>query len=210
MKKKDLIVLVADLDQENLLKGWFRKLIAVEGWPPFSWDIKRHEQRDPGVRTDAATFMRIYQATHQRALVLLDHDGSGADETHTPQELEAHIQHELIATGWPAGRCAVSVVAPEIESWVWVGATHMQEEIGWKQRESVYDWLRTNTAYLPDSVTKPIRPKEAFEEVLRRIRRTLSPRLYEQIAARASYRRCTDPSFQRLLAHLRQWFGHAA
>jgi hypothetical protein len=44
---KDLIVLVADLDTENILLGLLPRIERVCGTRAFSFDIRRHINRDP-------------------------------------------------------------------------------------------------------------------------------------------------------------------
>ncbi len=206
---RELIILVADKDQKALLTGLIEQASRKEGW---GWaipadDIISHVNHDNGVRLEAAEFLREYQRTHRRALVLFDSEGCGAEDK-TSDQLAAGVQRQLMVSGWPEDQCAVVVISPEVESWLWVGETHIQEVIGWRGPHSVYEWLRLQTPFLPDSTSnKPARPKEAFHAALRHVRLPPSSSLFQKIAARASYKRCHDPAFIKLLAHLRQWFG---
>ena len=206
---KDLILLVADKAQKALLEALLERIPRVEGWPTApSYDCIVYPNRDAGVRQDAAEFLRNDQANYRHALVLFDLEGCGVEENITANEIAAGVEQELSISGWPEDRCATVVLVPEIESWVWVGETHIQEVIGWRENLSVYEWLRHQTTFLPDeAATKPIRSKEALLAVLQHIRQPYSSALFGRIAARASYRRCHDPAFLKLLTHLRQWFN---
>lgn len=51
-----------------------------------------------------------------------------------------------------------------------------------------------------------IRPKEALEAALSRIKLPRSSAIYRRIADRASMRRCTDPAFHRFRLALASWF----
>ena len=135
---KDLLILVADKAQKGLLEGLIPQASRKEYWQMPTYDIKIHENHDNGVRTDAAEFLRPYQHTHQRALVLFDFEGCGAEDQ-TLGQLEEGVRRQLIVSGWAEDQCAVVVILPEVESWLWVGETHIQEVIGWKKEVSVYD-----------------------------------------------------------------------
>ena len=55
-------------------------------------------------------------------------------------------------------------------------------------------------------VIEPERPKEAFESVLRQMKRPRSSALYRRVGRTISLEKCTDPAFRRLRDRLRLWF----
>jgi hypothetical protein len=62
--------------------------------------------------------------------------------------------------------------------------------------------------HLAGQATKPERPEEAFEELLRQERKVPSAAVYADIARRASLRceGCLSTSFPRFVDLLRSWF----
>ncbi len=206
---KDLIILAADKAQQALLDGLLPQVARKERWPMPTYDCKVHQHHDSGVLREAHNFLRIYKRTHRHALVLFDYEGCGSEAVQTRELIEQRVTNNLLTTGWAADCCAVIVVAPEIESWLWVAETHIQEVISWRATTgSVYQWLgERGFQFLPPDTQKPLRPKEAFDAVLQHADQPYSSTFFKQIAARASYKRCHDPAFVKLLTHLRQWFA---
>jgi len=77
---KDLIILVADLDTENVLLGLLPRLEHVYGTRKFTFDIKRHPYRDPGCFTGSTDFLRPFSIQYRHALVVFDREGSGQEK----------------------------------------------------------------------------------------------------------------------------------
>ncbi|MCX8067128.1 MAG: ATP-binding protein, partial [Anaerolineae bacterium] len=90
---------------------------------------------------------------------------------------------------------------PALREWrdVWV----------WSKDQAVASALDLSLSDLEDLLKdgKPSSPKETLERVLweRRIPRSSS--LYEDIASKVDFTRCTDPAFRLLWETLRRWFG---
>lgn len=74
----DLIALVADSNMENTLRGLLSRHQAL-GIRPITYDIFRHDKRDPGCWTDAHNYLRPYTRQYRYAMVLFDHEGSGQE-----------------------------------------------------------------------------------------------------------------------------------
>ena len=53
---------------------------------------------------------------------------------------------------------------------------------------------------------KPVRPKEAAEAALRKVRRPRSSNIYRKLAEVVSLQLCTDPAFLKLKSILQNWF----
>jgi hypothetical protein len=204
-KTKDLIVLVPDADMEYAIQALLPRHQALD-IRPVTFDIRRHMQRDAGCRSDCHNFLRLFLNDYQCALVLFDHEGCGREQM-TRLELETDVEGRLKANGW-GDRCAVIVISPELEAWVWSDSPVVDEALGWRDRTpSMRDWLQSKTAIWHPHHSKPKQPKEAMESALRTVRKQKSPRLYEYLGKSVAVDRCKDSSFSKFKKVLRQWFG---
>jgi hypothetical protein len=137
--------------------------------------------------------------------VVFDREGCG-DEGSSREELESRVESLLFKNGW-SHRAAAIVIDPELENWVWSDSPVVDEIAGWKDpTTSLRDWLRAQSWLASDAV-KPVRPKEAFEAVLRKTHEPRSSALYGQLARRVDFSGCTDPSFLKLKSTLQGWFS---
>ena len=92
------------------------------------------------------------------------------------------------------------VIDPELENWIWQKNNHVATAIGLNSSVDI-------TADMwPDGQTKPDRPKETLETVLRRNRIPRSSSIYNQITSHVTVSRCQDISFQLLKSTLQMWF----
>ena len=204
-KPADLIVVVPDGDMETTVRAIFKRSSAL-GIRSISFDVKRHLQRDAGCRSGAHDFLRLWLRSFRYALVIFDHEGCGREDR-SPEDVEIEVEKRLEANGW-RGRCAVVVIAPELESWVWSDSPVVDEVLGWRGRHpGLREWIRLKTEYWQDATAKPERPKEAFESALRAVRKPRSPALFESLAEKVSIERCEDRSFTKFKALLRSWFS---
>jgi hypothetical protein len=203
---KDLVALVADSQQEATLRMLLSQRHASFGIRPLTLDVYRHPHKDPGVFQEAPEFLAAYLAPApggSHALVLLDAAWEGA-----PGEadvLRADLLHRLHLKGWPADRCQVVVIEPELEVWVWADSPAVPEV------------LRTNWADIralavrhggwPGGRAKPNDPKALLEAVLRQQGRPRSAAIFQELAGRVGLTACTDPAFVLLRETLVEWFG---
>ncbi len=201
---KDLIVLTADLDTENVLQGLLPRLPRVVGIREIAFDIRRHPYRDPGCATGSVDFLRPFIQQYSCALVVFDKEGSGK-ENKSREDTEAAIEENLATSGWDIEKVAVVAIDPEVENWIWINSPRVVEALGWYDEIPLYDWLKSNE-WLMGDMDKPRRPKEAMEAVLRKTRKARSASIYRQIATGASFKNCTDPAFHKLLDALKKWF----
>ena len=65
---KDLIILVADVQQEKTLEILLCKRYNSLKIRKITFDIFRHPGKDPGVYKDAAQFLKPYQGQYEHAL----------------------------------------------------------------------------------------------------------------------------------------------
>lgn len=208
MIRKKLVVLVADLDMENMVRALLGRADSFEIKEVSAsrdYDIHRHQGRDPGCRIGAADFLRSFAESYEHALVLFDLEGCG-DEKRPIDEVEGEVERQLSRSGW-GNRARVIAIAPELESWVWSPSPHVAEAINWKGRDPrIADWLFDN-GWTSRVGEKPSRPKEALEAALRTVGRPHSSSIYYAIGSKASFTRCTDRSFLRFKDTLKSWFG---
>ena len=201
---KDLMVIVPDGDMEFAVEALLCRPESL-GMRPISFDIRRHLQRDSGCRSDCHHYLRPWLRGYGYAMVLFDHEGCGKEELERTV-LEEQVEAMLRDNGWN-NRCAVIVIAPELEAWVWSDSPVVDEVLGWQGRTPVLrDWVRNRTEFWPSDHPKPNRPKEAFEAALKEVRKQRSPRLFKDLASRVSVSRCIDPSLLKFRDMLAGWF----
>ncbi len=201
--KKDLVVLVADKDMEFALRGILSRHASLKV-RELRYEIYSHPEHDPGCRLTSHEFLATFVNQFLRALVILDMEGSGACGQ-SREELEMSICERLYQAGW-AERAAVVAIEPELEAWVWSDSPEVDEALGWRKAgRNLRAELRAK-GFLETGNPKPCRPKEAAEWALREVRRPRSSAIYRNLAGAVSLDRCTDPSFAKFKAILREWF----
>jgi len=163
---KELIVLVADKNTQFAMEGLLTRHQAFQmrKLTRGNFDIYVHPLRDPGVFKEAAAFLRPYQKQYQYALVLLDREGSG-QEKKTAREIADEIKTNLERNGWRK-RAEVIVLDPELEIWAWANSPHLATHTGWAELRSLMNFVKNSGIWEADA-SKPERPKEAFESLLR-------------------------------------------
>jgi hypothetical protein len=198
---KDLIVLVADKNMQFALQGGLNRPESL-GTREISFDFRQHPGRDGGTRSNGAQVLALEKARFSHALLVLDHEGSGAGELGAAA-LESQLDEQLKLT-WNDKAKAI-VIAPEVDIWMWGSDNKLAEVLKWPRKESIRDWLcATGFGFMPNG--KPQRPKEALEAVFRVCKRPRSSAAYQQIASGISMTRCEDPAFLRLKTTLQDWF----
>ncbi len=205
--RKELVILVADLDMDNALRGILRRhqALGIRSLSTDEVDIYRHEQRDSGCYGDAHEFLRPFMATHRLALVMFDRHGSGQEHLSAPQ-IESEVEIRLSNTGW-SNRCSVIVPDPELEIWIWSDSPHVDAQLGWSGGQPpLRQWL-VSEGLLHDPTRKPCDPKKAMLQSLRQQGKPLSSRLYRDLAEQVSLERCRDRAFLKLKKQLQDWFA---
>lgn len=198
----DLVVLVADADAEWTMRTLLAKRYAALQIRAVNNVIIRHPGRDAGTFLHAPSTVRAYLNKANHLLVMLDREGSGREQTHSAEEMEADLEQRLQDAGW-ADAVAI-VLDPELEIWVWSRSPHLAPTLGLTAEE-----LATILARFPQNAQgKPERPKEAMLAALRQSRRPHSPRIFQELAEKVSLR-ANERAFQRLRAALHKWFGQA-
>ncbi len=212
MSKRDLFVVVADLDAENVMKTLLSQRQEALGVSfqfnpdrPPQGDLLRYQGRDSGCYRKAVDLLRPPQRTHRHAILCFDHHGSGADRT--TQQIETDLETQLCASGWQSGSVAVIVIEPELESWVWADSPHVAEALGWRRRRGELRTFLQRQDLLEPEAAKPSDPKAAMDAALRQ---TSQPggraSIFSRLASKVSVRGCEDRAFIKLATTLRHWF----
>ncbi len=196
----DLVVLAADKNMEFLLRAGFDRPEAL-GIRSIDVRIQVHPFSDGGVRTSGANVLSHLSRQYDHAVMILDFEGSGASGS--AADLESNLDAQL-SPSWQ-DRAKAIVIEPELESWVWGSDNALKQVLRWHEATGIRKWLNENGLSFTDE-GKPERPKEAFESVLRQLKRPRSSALYRRVGTHISLEKCTDPAFRRLRNQLRQWF----
>lgn len=155
----DLIVLTADLDMENAMKGVLTRhqSLAIR---QISTNIVRHPQHDPGCAAQGVDFLSRYADQYDHGLLMFDHEGSGREQTDRKQ-LQASLNADLARRPWE-GQARALVIQPELESWIWSDSPHVGTVLGWRnQPTSLRAWL-LEQGWLREGGDKPDRPKRGL------------------------------------------------
>jgi len=203
---RDLVLLVPDRNIEYGLRGLLGRPQAI-GTRRIDFQTYIHPRRDPACARDSASFLRPFIRDFRHALVVFDFEGSGRTNV-SSGELAEEVRAGLAANGWDE-RAAVTVIDPEVETWVFSPSPNVEACLGWpRNRGRVRRWLEKNGLW-SEVDPKPRRPREALDRVLREISRPRSSTIYECLGKRVSVRQCIDPAFGRMLATLAAWFPEA-
>lgn len=198
---KDLSILVADKTMEFMLRGGLERPQAL-GIRPITVDFRQHPNRDGGSRTTGARILALDHARFQHALLVLDHEGSGAHESAV--DLEQRLDGEL-ASVW-GNRAKAIVIDPELDAWAWGADNMLAAVLAWPRSEGIREWLE-GEGFIIHPSGKPQRPKEALEALFAECRLPRSAANYRKIAQRISLVRCEDGAFHRLSETLQRWFA---
>ncbi|HEY2731165.1 MAG TPA: hypothetical protein VGK52_14580 [Polyangia bacterium] len=201
----DLVLLVADLDQEVALRTLVDHRAPSLGIRELNWTLLRDYRHDPGCLNESPNVLQPFQSRAAHALVVLDREGSGREDL-AAIEIEEIVAARLAESGW-GDRARVIVVDPELESWVWSASPKVGEVLGWQGRNPpLRDWLRLQ-GFIGTVDEKPSRPKEAMRAALKEVRQPVSASIFGRLAREVGLERCADASFARLKDVLRGWFG---
>ena len=198
-----LVVLTPDKDIQAVVESLLKKIPKTETLSDFSYKIFVHTGRDPGILTKSHEFLRPFIRQYNYCIALLDFAGCGKEDIYTPEDIEKLIESNLSINGWE-DRCIAVCIEPEIEQWLWAGEIHIRATVGWSKVESVKEWLQSKEFYYSET-NKPVEPKTAFELLLRENNIPNSSSIFAEIASKASYKRCRERSFLKLIEKLRDW-----
>ena len=170
-----------------------------------SCDVFVEPEHDPACALRGVELLSQFASQYKHGLLMFDYEGSGREKIEPANTLQARLNDELHKTGWE-NRAEVIVLVPELERWVWSDSPHVADIAGWNPSSpTLYEWLYSE-GWVFDVMKKPVRPKEAFDAVLKEARTPRSASLFKQLAQKVSFQRCVDPSFKRLLEVLHNWY----
>lgn len=202
---KDLFILTADSQLQRTLATLLESRWLSLGIRNISYEIRRHQNKDPGCRTESASYLRELQGEYSKAMVVFDYRGCGAEDI-APEKLEEVLHDEIAGVGWSISDTAVIVIDPELESWLFGGSfQRLQQVINWPGSQSLRDWFEEK-GFLERESAKPAFPKDALETLLAEVRIPRSSSLFEQIARRQGMARCQDRAFVKFRETLQHWF----
>lgn len=199
--QKDLIVLVADKDMEQAVKALLKRHESLRIRQDITFDVLVDPGHDPKVFLRAHEFLRPYQNQYRYCLVMFDRIGSG-QEDRSAKNLEDEVQSRLEKAGW-RGRCAVVVLDPELEVWVFVDSPRVAEVIARCDEDLVNKKKKCDVDL---STGKPNHPKEVMREILNEKRIPWSSALHGKLAEKVSLAKCQDKAFKKFSEVLRSWF----
>jgi hypothetical protein len=199
---KDLIVLVPDKNMKSGLESLLPRTEALNILT-IAFDVFVHPQKDPGSYHRAADFLRPFSRMYSYAIALIDREGSG-QENLSSDEMADGIKSQIENNGW-AEKAEVIVFDPELESWIWTGSIHTAKALGWSNYLELNNWLEEQGIW-PESMNKPVRPKEAVEISLRQKGIPRSSSIYKEIAQKVSFTECRDRAFIQFKAVVQKWF----
>ena len=204
MNKRDLIVLVADRDMEGALKALLSRHQSL-GIQAIDYDIIVHSGHDAVCAQQGVKFLSNFTNQYRYALLMFDHEGSGRENV-TPEQLGNSLNAEFANSAWGQSARAI-ILVPELEAWIWSDSPHVEDVMGWKNRQpTLREWL-IQRGLLQDGQVKPEKPKETFRAALREASTPRSSSLYFQLAGRVSFNRCRDKAFLQLKEVLSEWFS---
>lgn len=195
---KDLVVLVADTDLQQVVSELLTRRTAALGIRPPTFDAVRASNRDHECWQRGGKILSGYLTTHRHALVVFDAAFEGASGA---ERLRTDVQAQLQA--WE-DRAAVVVVEPELEVWAFSARlTHLEQALGWDPG-TLRAALRAEGWWGDEA--KPDDPKGALQWAARQRRTTLNPRWFERLAAQVSTQGCTDEAFRAFTDAVTRWF----
>jgi len=205
MSKRDLVVLLADLDAENAIKTLISARCESLRIRSMTFDTYRHQMRDSGCCGGSGAFLRSFSHSHAHAMVVFDKHGSGKDQL-SAEEIEKAVEHDLTRNGWAQEHVACVVFEPELESWVWADSNHVADALGFGPNPTDLRKYLLKEGMITKKETKPLDPKAAVESCRQHARIRRSARFFSKLAERVSLSSCVDPAFEKFKSTLQRWF----
>lgn len=220
-ERRDLLVIVADLDAENVIHGLLgsqQEALKVSlDFNPASFanggDIQRWNSHDPGCWRDAVALARSGLRSHRHILLMFDRDGSGVEHTLSRVQMQRQIQEDWEKNHLDLEACGVIVLDPELEAWAWSRPEKIASITGFDANlDRLQKELRQHKPDAwPEQEPFPRLPKEALELACRLGKRVkCNAPLFKKLAELKGIRACQDPAFQELRALLQGWFGKSS
>ena len=200
--RKDLIVLLADIQQEKTIETLLTHRQASLNIRTISFDIYRPPSKAPGVYHGAANFLAPFVSQSQYALVVLDREWAGSPRDGAM--IGKNLLNQLYSKGWSPTTCEVIVIDPELEAWVWSTSPHVATVL--RTKWDKIQKLAQKRGYWAKGQPKPTRPKELLQAILKQQRRPSSSSIFQELARKVGLARCQDQSFILLRDTVAGWF----
>lgn len=204
---KDLFIQAADMDAKMFLDSILGKHEAL-GIRPIQFDIATHPLHDSGMMQSGTDLSRLRKGYYEKIILIWDHEGSGREYHHQPQDVEQEVRDKLDAITWSGKNEALALV-PELETWLWQCLPAIARQYG-IDAHTLDTLVEKASAQLGKTREAAIheKPKELFEVLVKKyIRRTISPKDFQMIGLYAGVRNLeASDSFIKLLTTLRSWF----
>lgn len=201
---QDLVILVADHDMKATVEALLTRQEALKIRSIRS-KVFVHPDKDGGTRSRGVDYLAPFADKFRHAMILFDHEGCGKEDL-SAEEISRDLEKDLETKGFGNRGCVV-VIEPELEAWVWGRSKVLDQLTEWNDTTiELRKWVETNFEMNPDG--KPVRPKEALQEVIRQTKLPFrGSAFFRELAKKMSWKGCTDPSFQKFLSTLQKWFG---
>lgn len=202
-RKRDIVFLVADNGMAQVVTGFLgrQRCHLSLGCAEFTFhartDLIVSSTKDSGMLKHARGLLKSFEATHQRAVVMLDNAWTGSPGVAVLQER----LREILSEGWK--ELAVIVIDPELEAWIVNENEHLARIT---RCPADYRKLLADAGLWPLAAVKPPDPKAALDHLKRRHRAHASNAEFGRLAAAMSVRYCQDPAFKQLREQLCAWF----
>lgn len=201
--KRDIVFLLADNAMAQVVTGFLNRerchpslRCAAFGFNPRT-DIIVSPTKDSGMLKYARDLLRSYEATHRRAVVILDDAWQGNPGTMLLRERLA----EALSHGWK--EFAVIIIEPELEAWLMNENAHLPRIFRCPEN---YRHLLADAGLWPKGAVKPPDPKTALNHLRDHHGARAGNAEFGKLAAVTSVRYCQDPAFIQLRDQLRTWF----
>lgn len=201
---EDLVCLVADGNIRETLSSLLRRRNSSLRIREIRVDFVVHPEHDPGCFLRSHDLLRTFVGRFRHALVVFDREGCGREQL-SRTDLEEELERRLYGNGWN-DRARAIAIDPELEAWFWSKSPHVSSALGWRDHRSLQTWLVKEGHLKAEDQVKPQRPKEAIESALKISKTPRSSSIYGNLATRASFQNCTDPSFKKFCEILKGWF----
>lgn len=169
---------------------------AAFGFDPRK-DIIVSPTKDSGMLKYARGLLKSYEATHKRAVLIVDDAYQGNPGT----ELLRERLTEALSQGWK--EFAVIIIKPELEAWLMNENAHLPRIFRCPPN---YRQLLADAGLWPSDVAKPPDPKTALKHLKDHHGARAGNAEFGKLAAATSVRYCQDPAFIQLRDQLRTWF----
>lgn len=213
---KPLVFHLADGAMVEGLKGFFRRdnwhyaigCAKVEIDPESEQDFfKVPGRNDQAVWKSAHAYLEPFQATHERAVIVLDEH---FDPSPGAEQIHADVSANMIRSGWPEDRFRVVVIRPMLEAWLWMESDHVAKAFG------VKDYATLRAALVEENLWDAGQPKPKAAELKAacsracrmggsKSARTTFSNIFSVVSSKA-LNRCEEPGFKLLRATLQEWF----